>query len=155
MLTGNTFRPHIGQLPPAPFETVELEAGDISFELLMEEVELAINANEMDLITIFSNLIENSIFWLGNSRNKERKIKVQIFREKAQLVIEYTDTGPGFQGGNLELMFEPGYSMKPEGTGLGLALAGEAMSRIGGRIEAKQVDDGAMFEIVFEGCLSD
>lgn len=128
----------------------ELEDAGIEFHIVSEEQPAIVSANEMDLMTVFSNLIENSIFWLSQS-GKPRRIDVQIFRESDKSIVEYKDSGPGFQGGNLELMFEPGYSMKPGGTGLGLALAGEAMSRIGGRIEAKHSDEGAVFELVFEG----
>lgn len=133
----------------------EIDAGNIGLNIVIEDSEVAVNANEMDIITIFSNLIENSIFWLGCSENKNKEIKVHGVREKNTFIVEFSDTGPGFQGGNMELMFEPGYSMKPNGTGLGLALAGEAMSRVGGKIEAKQTDDGAMFELIFEGCVND
>lgn len=129
----------------------ELEASNILFEVNNELETAAIYANEVDLITIFSNLIENSIFWLSHNKEKERNIKVHILEEENKLIIEYKDTGPGFQGGNLGLMFEPGYSMKPDGTGLGLALAGEAMSRIGGTIEAKHANEGAVFELIFKG----
>jgi len=128
----------------------ELEEAGIKYQIISEEKPVIVSANEMDLMTVFSNLIENSIFWLSQGE-KPRRIDVQIFREGQKSIVEYRDSGPGFQGGNLELMFEPGYSMKPGGTGLGLALAGEAMSRIGGCIEAKYSDEGAVFELVFEG----
>jgi len=128
----------------------ELEDAGIQFQIICEEQPAVVSANEMDLMTVFSNLIENSVFWLSQG-GKPRRIDVQIFREGEKSIVEYKDSGPGFQGGNLEMMFEPGYSMKPGGTGLGLALAGEAMSRIGGRIEAKHSDEGAVFELVFEG----
>ena len=128
----------------------ELEDAGIEFHIDSEDQPAVVSANEMDLMTVFSNLIENSVFWLSQSK-KPRRIDVHVFREGSKSIVEYKDNGPGFQGGNLELMFEPGYSMKPGGTGLGLSLAGEAMSRIGGRIEAKHSDEGAVFELVFEG----
>ena len=128
----------------------ELEDASIEYHIVSEEQPAIVSANEMDLMTVFSNLIENSVFWLSQSE-KPRQIDVHVFREGGKSVVEYKDNGPGFQGGNLELMFEPGYSMKPGGTGLGLSLAGEAMNRIGGRIEAKHSDKGAVFELVFEG----
>jgi len=127
----------------------ELEDAGIERKIISEAQPALAFANEMDLMTVFSNLIENSIFWL-NQRDKSRRIGVKIFEEGDKKIVEYRDNGPGFQGGNLELMFEPGYSMKPGGTGLGLALAGEAMSRIGGCIEAKHSDEGAVFELIFE-----
>ncbi|HDM8033868.1 TPA: sensor histidine kinase [Vibrio fluvialis clinical-1] len=109
-----------------------------------------IKCNEIDVTTVFSDLIENSIFWLGQVDNKTKEINISIYDEGKNLIIEYLDNGPGFQGDNLELMFEPGYSMKPGGTGLGLALAGEAMNRIGGKIEAKVSASGAAFDILIK-----
>ncbi|BCL62788.1 hypothetical protein DGMP_34810 [Desulfomarina profundi] len=112
---------------------------------------LTVVANEMDIITVFSNLIENSLYWLKLLQGKERLITTKTYRYGNDIVVEYFDNGPGFQGDNIDLMFEPGYSMKPDGTGLGLALAGEAMARIGGTIEAKKSDIGALFVITFRG----
>lgn len=128
----------------------EIEEADITCNLTVDDPNLSINANEIDIITIFSNLVENSIFWLSQNTLNNKNIKIKVFRYNDKIIVEFSDNGPGFQGGNLELMFDPGYSMKPEGTGLGLALAGEAMSRIGGKIEAKQSDSGAVFELTFE-----
>ena len=128
----------------------ELEDAGIIYNVNTVSETLRVNANEMDLMTVFSNLIENSAFWLEHVKEGKRRIDVKIFSEKGRHIVEYIDSGPGFQGGNLDLMFEPGYSMKPEGTGLGLALAGDAMTRIGGRIEAKHSDKGAVFELIFE-----
>ena len=131
----------------------ELKNLEISHLIHMDatDTDTSVIANEMDLITVFSNLIENGVYWLSHIKNKNREIDISIYNENKQIIVEYKDNGPGFQGDNLTLMFEPGYSMKPDGTGLGLALAGEAMSRIGGRIEAKHSEHGAVFEIVFEG----
>lgn len=129
----------------------ELDEAGIEYAITVEDKSSVVNANEMDLMTVFSNLIENSVFWLRQTKERPRQINVLVFPEDGRTIAEFMDTGPGFQGSNLELMFEPGYSMKPDGTGLGLALAGEAMSRIGGRIEAKHSDKGAVFEVIFEG----
>lgn len=129
----------------------EIESFFIDVEISIHDGNLMLDANQVDFITVISNLIENSIFWLSQKDKYERKIKIIVFKEDNEIVLEYSDNGPGFQGGNLDLMFDPGYSMKPEGTGLGLALAGEAMSRMNGRIEAKNSENGAMFELFFKG----
>jgi len=131
--------------------SAELKELDIHHEVIMEAPDAFVIANEMDLITVFSNLIENSVYWLKHNQTGNRKIQTTVYYDDQCLTVEYKDNGPGFQGNNLGLMFEPGYSMKPDGTGLGLALAGEAMSRIGGRIEAKHSDHGAVFNIIFKG----
>jgi signal transduction histidine kinase len=129
----------------------ELKDLGIVYEIHSEVSDATVVANEMDLITIFSNLIENSVYWVRHQRDKPKKILAHIYSDDKDLVVEFNDSGPGFQGDNLDLMFEPGYSMKPDGTGLGLALAGEAIARIGGNIEASHSDTGAVFTILFKG----
>ncbi|USE68150.1 ATP-binding protein [Pseudoalteromonas maricaloris] len=134
----------------AIFES-DFTSAKIQFELRNHGGGVFIECNEVDLITVFSNLIENSIFWISQKADAEKTITIDIYAEGSSVELEYKDSGPGFQGGNLDLMFEPGYSMKPDGTGLGLSLAGEAMSRIGGKIEAKHSTQGAVFDIVIKG----
>jgi signal transduction histidine kinase len=129
----------------------ELSELNIEHGIISEATEPTVIANEMDLITVFSNLIENSIYWLQHRPIDSRQIQATVYYDSQVLTVEYRDSGPGFQGDNLSLMFEPGYSMRPEGTGLGLALAGDALSRIGGSIEAKHSDNGAVFIIMFKG----
>ena len=129
----------------------ELKDLGVVYEIHVDVSDTTVVANEMDLITIFSNLIENSVYWLRHKKGEPKKIVAHIYSENQNLVVEYNDNGPGFQGDNLDLMFEPGYSMKPDGTGLGLALAGEAIARIGGDIKARHSDSGAVFTIVFKG----
>lgn len=128
----------------------EIELASIDVEIDFEDKNIVIHGTEIDVITIFSNLVENSLFWLSHNGEKQKKINVQVFSDSSNIVVEFKDSGPGFQGGNLELMFEPGYSMKPSGMGLGLALVGEAISRVGGTIEAKHSNDGAIFELIFK-----
>lgn len=123
----------------------------ITFKVKNHTAGLTVECNEVDLITVFSNLIENSIFWMTQKDDSDKSIVIDVYQDESTVEVEYKDTGPGFQGDNLELMFEPGYSMKPDGTGLGLSLAGEAISRIGGKIEAKKSANGAVFDIVIKG----
>ena len=99
----------------------DLKNNSIKVEIDIDN-ELLIYSTSFDLATVFANLIENSLFWLSISEQSHKKISVEADYFEGNLEITYTDNGPGFQGPNLGLMFEPGFSMKPDGTGLGLAL---------------------------------
>ncbi len=74
-------------------------------------------------------------------------------RDGARAVIEVSDGGPGVAPGDRERVFEPFFSTRDGGTGLGLALAREAAERHGGTIGvvARSEDDapraGALFRI--------
>lgn len=109
----------------------------------------AVEASSVDLFTIFTNLFENSVYWMSLVEREGKWIRVSGAPDDRAFVVEIEDSGPGFQGDNVDLMFEPGYSMKPDGTGLGLSLTGDAMSRIGGEISAKKTSGGALFELRF------
>jgi len=124
----------------------DLKRNSIETEIDIDD-DLLIYSTSFDLTTVFANLIENSLFWLSLSDKKHKKITVEAGYFEGDLEITFSDTGPGFQGPNLESMFEPGFSMRPEGTGLGLALVGEAVDRMNGEIRAAETTEGACFII--------
>ena len=113
-----------------------------------EDVE--IQATSFDMATIFANLVENSMYWLSISEEDEKTISVEASVVLGGVELIFSDNGTGFQGTNLDLMFEPGFSMKPDGTGLGLALVGEAVERLNGTIRAAKSNKGACFVINFK-----
>lgn len=127
----------------------DLLKSDIKVELDIPD-SLTISANTFDLVTIFVNLIENSLYWLSVSSTEEQVISAEAVEEKTTIELIFSDNGSGFQGTNLDLMFEPGFSMKPGGTGLGLALAGEAIERLGGNVRAVNSEQGACFVLTFK-----
>jgi signal transduction histidine kinase len=130
--------------------TPDLKSNNIKFTVIVDDPKLTVKANQLDFITVFSNLIENSIYWLSAVHESDRFIQVHVFCDEKNVFVEFLDSGPGFQGADLELMFEPGYSTRKNGTGLGLSLVGEAVSRMNGQIQAKSMDASACFEMVFK-----
>jgi anti-sigma regulatory factor (Ser/Thr protein kinase) len=127
----------------------ELASSNISIAIDIPK-ELEVYATSFELTTIFANLVENSSYWLGMIDENSRTISIEALQNSGEIEIIFSDSGPGFQGSNLELMFEPGFSMKPEGTGLGLALVGEAVARLGGKVKAVSSSHGACFEITLK-----
>lgn len=87
-----------------------------------------IQAFEIDLESIFVNLISNSIWALRKTPNGERKISVQIYEFDKTLNISFADSGCGLDAGTEQQIFEPMYSTRMdrkgyvEGTGMGLAI---------------------------------
>ena len=75
------------------------------------------------------NLLQNSLYWLEQVNEKKREILVSVERkEPEQVDILFSDSGPGVPFDNRELIFEPYFSSKPQGVGLGLSIAGEIVS---------------------------
>lgn len=129
----------------------QMEDKSIKFEINGNAI---IEAWQQDISAIFTNLIENSIFWLSEKNNDIRHIMVSIFSEENTLShIDFRDTGPGIEPNLIEdnLIFEPQFSTKPGGTGIGLAIAGEAAERNGLKLTALESTTGAYFRLSKKG----
>ncbi|MBI1912130.1 MAG: ATP-binding protein [Deltaproteobacteria bacterium] len=130
------------------FENELLQNG-ISFEVNGSK-EIQISGWHQDMYSIFTNLIDNSMYWLSDKKNKNRKIIIDIVGDGKNLsYIDYRDTGPGIEAHFIEseIIFEPEFSTKPNGTGLGLSIAGEAAMRSGLELKAFYSETGAYFRL--------
>lgn len=90
-------------------------------EILVEVIgqDLVINANRGYLITVFDNLFLNSLYWIS-VYNKERKITINV---SSSGTVTFEDTGCGVLNEHKNLIFNPFFSLKPDGRGLGLYIA--------------------------------
>lgn len=106
-----------------------------------------------DFITIFTNLIENSIYWMNEGNSEIKKIEVIIGKVDGNVRVDLFDSGPGIQGYLIENkdIFEPDFSTKQEGSGLGLPIAGEAADRNNFILEAVESEVGAHFRLKYKG----
>lgn len=104
-----------------------------------------------ELYTALTNLLENSIYWLGISKKELKEIKIRVTENEESVIIDYQDNGPGLSNLEIEseVIFEPGYSKKLNGTGLGLAISGEAAGRLNGKLIARKSTEGVYFQIEF------
>ncbi|KLT73582.1 ATPase [Neisseria arctica] len=128
----------------------DMEDNQIQFEINGND-DLTLLTWQQDIQAIFTNLIDNSIFWLKekNSLN-DRRILVDIESENNKLIyVDFRDTGPGIETTLIEegVIFEPQFSTKPSGTGIGLTIAGEAAERNGLKLAALQSYTGAYFRL--------
>lgn len=102
-----------------------------------------------DIVTVFSNLIENSLYWIEEKAKVLKNIEITISKDHESFFVDYRDSGPGIEPDLIRrnVIFEPHFTTKPEGTGLGLAIAGEAASRFGMTIKVLESDTGAYFRL--------
>lgn len=103
-----------------------------------------------DLLTAAVNLFSNAIYWLESTQTCNPRITVRLFTQGSDLVIYIEDNGPGIPAEFAEHIFDVGFSLKPDGTGLGLNIAREALARSEGKLGYHlDYDGGARFEIRF------
>ena len=105
---------------------------------------------QQDIYAIFTNLVDNSIYWMNEKKVPKREITIDVVTDGDSLLhVDYRDTGPGIEPDLIasEVIFEPQFSTKPSGTGLGLAIAGEAATRNGLELKAFESEQGAWFRL--------
>lgn len=111
-------------------------------ELLRKEVEYSIPETrteyKVDLSgfeSIIVNLLQNSLYWVSSESKQGGKIEVQLTSENNQISIIFSDNGPGVKEQYQDLIFDPYFTTKPDGVGLGLTIAGEQATEYGGTLE--------------------
>lgn len=89
---------------------------DENIILNLPENDAQVNCDVEKMLAVFSNLISNSI----HAVEKSGKINIKINDNSPKILIEIIDSGPGIPKDNLEKIFEPLFTSKLSGTGLGL-----------------------------------
>lgn len=73
----------------------------------------------------------------GKEKPQGGEIEISAKEKKPWLLIKIRDTGPGLSQDQLNRIFEPFYTTKSSGTGLGLYVVKQLVEKNGGRIEAQ------------------
>ncbi len=117
----------------------------VSHELNLERIELVknipsdlpeIQADSRHLEEILFNLIVNACQAI-KATTASGKISISAFQSKDSVCIEVSDNGPGVAQKLIGHIFEPFYTTKEEGTGLGLYITKQLVERNGGKIAVK------------------
>ena len=127
----------------------EMKSHNISAQIKGPD-EFRFSSWSQDIYAIFTNLIDNSLYWIREQGGATRKITIEILTDGDSLIyIDYRDTGPGIDPEDIasEIIFEPEFTTKPGGTGLGLAIAGEAADRNDLELKAFKSEEGAYFRL--------
>lgn len=87
------------------------------------------------------NLFVNALYWARQGRNAWA-VRLSL-SDDGSLVI--SDSGPGVRKVDADYIFEPGFSRRPEGQGLGLYIARESLKEMGyGLVLSSEVELGAL-----------
>ena len=101
---------------------------------------------------VIINLVGNAIDALEESRTGEREIRVSMGENLAgnEIWVRISDNGLGIDEAELDQIFDPFYTSRKEGTGLGLAMCRKIVDNHGGSIEVESTKGvGTEFDLTF------
>jgi len=119
----------------AEFVRPELGAAKVELRLELDPALPAVRADEGQLRAAFLNLLRNS----REAMTGGGSVSVRTRAEGGEAVANVEDTGPGIPAEALGRIFDPFYSTKERGTGLGLAFAQQVVGEHGGTIRCESV----------------
>ncbi len=118
---------------------------NIESVVVFEEDFPEIYADEVKLRRIFTNLMNNAVQAMTNGG----QLAIEGHRDKDMVCVSVVDTGYGIPKENLDKIFEPLFTTKAKGTGLGLTVCKRVTEAHGGTIMAKSTAGvGSRFTVI-------
>jgi signal transduction histidine kinase len=107
-----------------------------------------IRCDRVQLQQVMLNLIVNAIQSMSGVEDGSRELHISTARiEPEGACVAVRDTGPGLRPESLPRLFEPFYTTKPDGMGMGLSICRSIIEAHGGRLWATTCEPrGALFQ---------
>lgn len=100
----------------------------LTINLPDEDISIKCDARKME--GVMSNLLNNAV----HAADGEGEVDVEMYADSKNLTIKVKDSGPGIPEKDLDRIFEPMYTTKTTGTGLGLVICKSIVEQHGGTI---------------------
>ena len=135
----------LAEIIETALDNYEFRFSDHGINILSNHKKLDYSAKlaKAQSISILANLLDNSIFWLGYSKQPHPVISIFVTDQiKDYYSIIISDNGPGFNIGT-DVAVKPFISGKPDniGMGMGLHIAYEMMNFMGGKLMFYEKED--------------
>ncbi|QLH10904.1 HAMP domain-containing sensor histidine kinase [Nitrosarchaeum sp. AC2] len=110
----------------------ELQPNKINIKI--PDKDITVLADEGKLEIVFSNLIKNAMDAIGDNPGT---IEIKSHDKEKDVIIDVIDSGSGINEYDMNKIFEPLYTTKQTGTGLGLVSCKNIIEQHGGKISVK------------------
>jgi two-component system sensor kinase FixL len=111
---------------------------------------MIVRGDRVQLQQVILNLLHNAMEAMSDAHEPTRSVRVECLAvDGGQVSIRVRDSGPGLRAGSEALIFEPFYTTKTGGMGMGLSIVRSIVQAHGGRVQAaNHPGRGAVFEIL-------
>ena len=113
-----------------------------------------ISGDTRALEQIFNNLIINAVQAMKDRPQSQLVVKVQsqhATKDRVFIETSIADNGPGIPKENLDKIFQPFFTTKVDGNGLGLPLAKRIVTAHKGSITVTSFPGGTVFRVIYPG----
>jgi two-component system nitrogen regulation sensor histidine kinase NtrY len=119
--------------------------GNLSISLDVQGItQLYVNADREQLSRVFINLMKNAIQSLQD--NKEGKLHVSLEKKGEIAIISFRDNGKGIPEEIRDRLFQPNFTTKTGGMGMGLAIVESILKNAGGKVYYEtELNKGSVF----------
>ena len=119
---------------------------DLGSETVLDELRVKCDRTQLQQVII--NLIVNAMDAMSAVPAANRRISITTMRVEKFAEVVVSDTGPGISADKVEMVFQPFFSTKTQGMGMGLSIARTIIEGHGGQISAEsKTPNGAVFHV--------
>jgi signal transduction histidine kinase len=95
-----------------------------------------VRGDRVQLQQVVMNLVLNAIEAMSADHGEAREISIKVEQGEVDgsALVEVRDSGPGIDSANLDRVFEPLYTTKGSGLGMGLSICRSIIEAHGGRL---------------------
>jgi len=122
----------------------KIKGGTIQVLRGEEDLSVTVCAEEIRLEQVLINLISNAVDAVMEMPEGERRLAIDVIEDEGSVHICVTDSGPGIPAESLDSIFDPFYTTKEvgKGLGLGLSISYNIVKDFQGSLEALTLEDG-------------
>ena len=126
-----------------------LTGTQVSLSLNLADPLPSVSCDPVQLLQVALNLVTNGIEALAPQQTRRHIVVSTACSGAAHIEIAVADTGPGLDPAELESIFSPFHTSKPDGLGLGLSICRAIVEDHGGRLWAtNNSGGGACFHVI-------
>lgn len=127
--------------------SAQATAHNVKLDTRLATQPLLVNGDRVQLQQVILNLVLNGIDAVDDRSNGVREIACRSWMSDGLAHVSIRDTGPGIPPDRLERLFEPFFSTKQDGMGMGLCIAHTIIEAHEGKISAESLSRGAVFSV--------